>query len=175
VTGVTSARIALFDGGGWGSGITLEGIKQDLTVDHDAMINQVGPQFFRTLGIPLLTGREFTAADREGTPGVAVVNEAFVKKFKLGNDVIGRRAALWDGKDLNLQIVGVVGNAKYGSVKDEAPRYAHYLPELPRLVHQALARVAAKPGIITIGKSVVQRRHGWRQCRKCREPILRPS
>ena len=121
VSGVTSARIALFHGGGWGSEISLEGVKSDPAVDHNAMINQVGPQFFRTLGIPLLTGREFTSADREGTPAVAVVNEAFVKKFKMGNDIVGRRAALWGGKDLNLQIVGVVKNAKYGSVKAELP------------------------------------------------------
>jgi predicted permease len=121
VTGVTSARIALFDGGGWGSEISVEGVKSDPSLDHDAMINQVGPHFFRTMGIPLQTGREITAADREGTPGVAVVNEAFVKKFELGSDAVGRRAALWGGKDLNLQIVGVVGNAKYGSVKGESP------------------------------------------------------
>ena len=119
VSGVTTARIALLNGGGWGSDITVEGVKTDPAIDQGAMINQVGPQFFRTLGIPLRLGREFTAADREGTPGVAVVNEAFVKKFALGSDVIGRRAALWGGKDLNLQIVGVVANAKYGSVKGD--------------------------------------------------------
>jgi predicted permease len=94
-------------------------VKDGPGIDNDAMINQVGPAFFQTLGIPQVIGREFTTADREGTPGVAVVNEAFVKKFKLGGDVIGRRAALWGGKDLNLQIVGVVRNAKYGSVKGE--------------------------------------------------------
>ena len=119
VSGVTSARIALFNGGGWGSEISVEGVKADPNVDRDAMINQVGPQFFRTLGIPLLSGREFTPADRDGAPGVAVVNEAFVKKFHLGDDAIGRRAALWGGDELNLQIVGVVRNAKYGSVKGE--------------------------------------------------------
>jgi predicted permease len=119
VTAVTSARIALFQGGGWGSDISVEGVKNDPNVDRDAMINQVGPQFFKTLGIPLLAGREFTVADREGAPGVAVVNEAFVKKFGLGSEAIGRRAALWGGDDLNLQIVGIVRNAKYGSVKGE--------------------------------------------------------
>jgi predicted permease len=119
VSGVTSARVALFDGGGWSSGITVEGVKDDPAADHDAMINLVGPGFFQTLGIPLLIGREITPVDREGTPGVAVVNETFVKKFGLGGDAIGRRAALWGGKDLNLQIVGVVRDAKYESVKGE--------------------------------------------------------
>jgi predicted permease len=119
VTGVTASRVALFTGGGWSTGVQVEGFKADPGVDNGAMINMIGPDYFRTLGIPLLSGREFTAADREGTSRVAIVNEAFVRKFGLGRDALGRGVAVWGDKELDIQIVGVVGNAKYQRVKDE--------------------------------------------------------
>ena len=118
VTGVTSARVALFTGGGWSTGARVEGFKDEPGVDNGTMINLIGPGYFRTLGIPLRSGREFTAADRERTSRVAIVNETFVKKFGLGRDAIGKRVAVWGDKELNIQIVGVVGDAKYQAVKD---------------------------------------------------------
>ena len=117
VTGVTSARVALLTGGGWSTGARVEGVKYEPGMDNGAMINLIGPSYFRTLGIPLVSGREFTTADREGTSRVAIVNATFVKKFGLGNDAIGRRVAIWGDKEPNIQIVGVVGDAKYQSVK----------------------------------------------------------
>jgi ABC-type antimicrobial peptide transport system permease subunit len=69
----------------------------------------------------VLAGREFTASDRVGTPKVAVVNEAFAKKFNLGRDVVGKRMAYSGSKDLDMEIVGLVKNAKYSEVKDEVP------------------------------------------------------
>jgi predicted permease len=86
-------------------------------MDHGAMINLIGPDYFRTLGIPLMSGREFTTSDREETSRVAIVNATFVKKFGLGGDAIGRRVAIWGDKEPKIQIVGVVGDAKYQSVK----------------------------------------------------------
>jgi predicted permease len=119
VTGVTASRVALFTGGGWSTGVEVEGFKAEPGVNNGAMINMIGPGYFRTLGIPLRSGREFTDADREGTSRVAIVNEAFVRKFGLGRDPLGRGVAVWGGKELDIQIVGVVGNAKYQGVKDE--------------------------------------------------------
>jgi predicted permease len=87
-------------------------------MDNATLINLIGPGYFRTLGIPLLSGREFTTADREGTSRVAIVNTAFVKKFGFGRDMIDRRVAVWGDKEPNIQIVGVVGDAKYLGVKD---------------------------------------------------------
>jgi predicted permease len=117
VTGVTTARVALFTGGGWSTGARVEGVKYEPGMDNGAMINLIGPDYFRTLGIPLMSGREFTTSDREGTSRVAIVNATFVKKFGLGGDAIGRRVAIWGDKEPKIQIVGVVGDAKYQSVK----------------------------------------------------------
>jgi predicted permease len=119
VTSVTAARVPLFTGGGWSTGVQIEGVKYEPGMDNGTMINLIGPNYFRTLGIPLLSGREFTTADREATSRVAIVNAAFVKKFGLGRDMIDRRVAVWGDKEPNIQIVGVVADAKYQAVKDK--------------------------------------------------------
>jgi putative ABC transport system permease protein len=48
--------------------------------------NEVGPGYFQTLGIPLISGREFGRSDAAGAPKVAIINEVFAKKFNLGRD-----------------------------------------------------------------------------------------
>jgi predicted permease len=80
----------------------------------------VGPGYFATVGIPVLAGREFTRYDAIGTPKVAVVNQAFAKKFKLGANPVGKR--MDQGNDsLDIEIIGLVQDAKYSDVKDEIP------------------------------------------------------
>jgi predicted permease len=118
VTSVSSARVPLFTGGGWSSGAQIEGVKSEPGMDNATLINLIGPGYFRTLGIPLLSGREFTTADRETTGRVGIVNAAFVKKFGLGGEAIDRRVAIWGDKEPNIQIVGVVADSKYQAVKD---------------------------------------------------------
>jgi predicted permease len=118
VTSVSSARVPLFTGGGWSSGAQIEGVKYEPGMDNATLINLIGPGYFRTLGIPLLSGREFTTADRETTGRVGIVNAAFVKKFGLGREAIDRRVAIWGDKEPNIQIVGVVADSKYQAVKD---------------------------------------------------------
>ena len=86
--------------------------------------NEVGPGYFRTLGVPLLAGREFTRADAAGAPKVAIVNEAFAKKFNLGRNAVGKRMANRGNRQLDIEIVGLVQNAKYSEVKDPvAPQF----------------------------------------------------
>ncbi|MCC6929135.1 MAG: ABC transporter permease [Gemmatimonadaceae bacterium] len=119
---VTTGRIRLLAGSNWGSGVGVEGFDANSDTDIGASVNQVGPAYLATLGIPLLAGREFTAADVVGAPRVAIVNEAFTRKFKLGKDAIGKRFSddgLRGEKD--IQIVGVMKDAKYSEVKAEIP------------------------------------------------------
>jgi predicted permease len=80
------------------------------------------------MGIPLMMGREFTRADAFGTPRVAIVNEAFVKKFNMGNP-LGKRFGLGGGTGtkMDIEIVGVAQDAKYSDVKD-APPPQYFLP-----------------------------------------------
>ena len=87
--------------------------------------NNVGPQYFATLGIPLIAGRDFEARDSLDAPAVAIISERMARHFS-GNPV-GQRIALSGGKP--LEVVGVVADVRYASVKD-APREVVYLPLL---------------------------------------------
>jgi predicted permease len=101
----------------------VQGFKRDPDTDAGSRFNEVGPGYFKVLGVPVLAGREFTEADEVGRSKVAVVNEAFAKKFNLGTGaaVIGKRMAVGDTNNLDIEIVGLVKNAKYSSVKGVIP------------------------------------------------------
>jgi predicted permease len=113
--------VPLLAGSNWGSSVGVEGFEAGPDTDTDARYNEIGPGYFATLGVPLVSGREFTRADAGRTSLVAVVNEAFAKKFKLGRNAVGRRMDQGGGKKLDIEIVGLVANAKYSDVKDEVP------------------------------------------------------
>jgi putative ABC transport system permease protein len=121
VTGVTTSIVPLLAGDNWGNDVYVEGFPGGPDVDNNARFNEVGAGYFATLGVPVLAGREFTEADRQGSGDVAVVNEAFIKKFNLGRDAVGKFMSTHRADSLNIQIVGVVRNAKYSEVKDEVP------------------------------------------------------
>ena len=72
---------------------------------------QVSPGYFRTLQIPFLKGRDFNERDRAGAPDVLVVDETFVRNFKLGTNVLGRRIRIGDGAE-NAEIIGVVKDVR---------------------------------------------------------------
>ncbi|RPI61277.1 MAG: FtsX-like permease family protein [Lysobacterales bacterium] len=80
----------------------------------------ISPGFFEALGVPLVAGREFTASDVAAGGAVAVVNQAFVNRFNLGVDAIGKRMELFGYGAPSVEIVGIVGDAKYRNVKDDA-------------------------------------------------------
>jgi predicted permease len=120
VTGVTTAMVPLLAGSNWGTDVAVEGFERGAEIDSNARLNEVGPGYFRVLDIPVLSGREFTAGDNDGTLKVAVVNQAFAEKFNLGRDAVGK----WigpGGDSLDTQIVGLVQDAKYSEVKGEIP------------------------------------------------------
>jgi predicted permease len=123
VTSVTATTVPLLAQSAWGNNVTVEGFEAGDGTNTNASTARVGADYFRTLGIPILAGREFTEADTKGSPQVAVVNEAFARKFNLVDRVIGKRMALGAGnnKPLDIEIIGLVRDAKYDEVRDPAP------------------------------------------------------
>ncbi len=120
VTHVTSAIVPLLAGNNWGNDVRVQGFAHGPDVDANAAFNAVGAGYIRALGMQLLNGREFTESDRSGSGKVAIVNEAFAKKFNLGSNPIGKFMS--EGSDtLDMQIVGLMKDAKYANVKDEIP------------------------------------------------------
>jgi predicted permease len=127
VTGVTEGLVGLLGGSSWGNDVEVDGWKSGPDVDSNSRFNAVGAGYFKTLGVPMVSGREFTASDRIGTPKVAIVNEAFAKKFKLGRDAVGKHMQLSGAKINDIEIVGLVKDAKYSDVKDDIPP-VYFLP-----------------------------------------------
>ncbi len=124
VTAVSAARVPLLSGSNWGTNVEVEGHESGPGIDSNSRFNEVGPGYFRALGMPLLAGRDFTVADGDGAPKVAVVNEAFTRKFGLpGAGAVGRWMSNRGGSsgELDIQIVGVVQDAKYAGVKQVVP------------------------------------------------------
>lgn len=122
VTNVTGSLVPLLAGSNWGTDVNVQGFKTGPDVDNNSRFNEVAPDYFSTLGIPLLAGREFTRADRMGAAKVAIVNEAFAKKFELGRNAVGTlmKRSGSDGP-MDIEIVGLVQDAKYSEVKDAIP------------------------------------------------------
>src|SRR5207248_6241788 len=68
VNGVTSALVPLLGGSNWGNDVAVEGFPAGPDTDTNSRFNEVGPDYFRTLGVPLIAGREFRRADGAGAP-----------------------------------------------------------------------------------------------------------
>jgi len=121
VTAITAGRVPLLAGNNWGNSVRVQGFQDGPDVDDESRFNMIGPGYFKTFGVTLLAGREFTLADDHGRPKVVIVNESFAKKFGLGRDAVGKRMATSDTGALDMEIVGLVQDAKYSSVKDSIP------------------------------------------------------
>jgi putative ABC transport system permease protein len=89
-----------------------------------AEFNEVGPGFFSTLGIPIVSGREFTRADNEAAPPVAIVDQTMAARFWRGIDPVGRRVQV---RGQWRQIVGVARNARYRNLLESAEPF-FYVP-----------------------------------------------
>ena len=104
--------------------IAVDGYDAPLDQQPSADYNEIGPGFLATMGIPLVSGREFTRADNETAPPVAIVDETMAAQFWRGLDPVGRRVQV---KGTWMQIVGVARTAKYRNLL-EAPKPFFYVP-----------------------------------------------
>ena len=86
----------------------------------------VDGRYLPTLSLPLLRGRNFTAADIPTSPKVAIVNEAFVKRYWPGSDGVGRRFRSQTGGGTDYEVVGIVGDYKVNTVGEAPTPYIHY-------------------------------------------------
>jgi predicted permease len=96
--------------------------------DLRASLNLVSPGWFSALRIPVAAGRDFTAADRAGATRVAIVNEAYARRFGAGRSPIGRtlRSVAGGKPGPSVEIVGLVRDAVYGLPRDPVPPTVYY-------------------------------------------------
>jgi len=104
--------------------IAVDGYEPSPNEQSQLEYNQVSPDYFRTLGIPVFSGREFTRSDDENAPLVAIVNRTMVERYWRGQDAVGRRLQV---KGRWARVVGVVADSKYESLA-ETPKPFFYVP-----------------------------------------------
>lgn len=126
--GVESAAFARVTPLGYGTysstPIAVDGYQPPLEEQPAIEYNQVSPGYFATLGIPLLSGREFTRTDDENAPLTAIVNRTMMTRYWGGQDPIGRRLQV-NGRW--TRVVGVAADSKYESMR-ETPTPFFYVP-----------------------------------------------
>jgi predicted permease len=134
--GVQSAGVALYstlEGNNWGEGIHVEGRPAPGPDAHNnSSWDRVSPHFFETIGQPIVRGRGFTDQDTATSRMVAVVNQAFVKKFFPNEDPIGRHFGTFDQKYASsYEIIGIAADAKYTEPRDPVrPMYFRPMSQL---------------------------------------------
>jgi predicted permease len=115
--------------------------------------NLVSPDYFRTMGIKILAGREFLLTDRPGTPRIAIINESFANLAFAGENAVGRTIRL--GDDRAIMVVGVARNSKYFMLGEEnrpAMYQAYFQRPFRTADMQFLVRASASP--VSIVKSL---------------------
>jgi len=115
VLGVSTSAVMLLGDQRWRTTLAVEGSE---VARQNIHANDVGPGFFAMFDIPLLLGRDFTAADTLDAPKVAIVNESFANHFGLGDNPLGRRISFDENEPADTEIVGLVRDAAYDGVKE---------------------------------------------------------
>ncbi|HYP02848.1 MAG TPA: ABC transporter permease [Pyrinomonadaceae bacterium] len=119
--GVRSAALAYIvpiSGGGMRTNVWIEGYQPKENEDTELNLNIVSPNYFKTIGIPLVQGRDFSTADTSGAPGVVIVNEEFARRYFGGANPVGKRVRT-DSEGPYLEVVGMAKNAKYRGLREE--------------------------------------------------------
>jgi predicted permease len=123
VRSATHCAVAPIDGGAASSFATVEGFQEKPEDRRRVHQNWVGPRYFETLGTPFLAGRDFQYADAD-RPRVVIVNQAMARYYFGSASPLGRRLT-FERDPVPYEIVGVVGDAKYETMQEAAPRTAY--------------------------------------------------
>ena len=129
VTSVAFAIIPLLADNEWDNGVTIEGYTPKQGEMPDPHMQFCSQEFFETMKIPILLGREFTIKDGQGAPKVGIVNEKFAERYFGEANPIGRHIGFGidPGTKTDIEIVGVAGDTKYENMREEIP-YEFYVP-----------------------------------------------
>ncbi|HXI42883.1 MAG TPA: ABC transporter permease [Bryobacteraceae bacterium] len=146
VQSVGLAAVRILEGNEWDSSVTVEGYTPPGAGDHpQPYMNQISPNYFATLNVPFVAGRDFTIQDNQElkhgdhadpsedwwAPDKVIVNQTFVKRYFAGRNPIGRHIGFGidPGTKTDMEIIGVVKDIKYTNLRDEIPEQA-YVPYL---------------------------------------------
>lgn len=118
VQSATFAAIPLISHSMWNTNVLLPGETEKTATDHTTNRQTIRENYFATMQIPMVAGRNFTAQDTKNAPAVAIVNQTFAHKFFPNEDALGKRVRDTDSND-EMEIVGIVADTKYNSQRDD--------------------------------------------------------
>jgi predicted permease len=127
IRSVSLSAVPPMSQGQWRTGVYVRGHVAGSSENATVPWNLIAPDFFRTLEIPLLQGRDFTPRDDASAPKVAIINETMARFYFGNTSAVGRHLSLTGPGGKEIEIVGVVGNAKYSSLRQSTQRMV-YLP-----------------------------------------------
>jgi predicted permease len=140
VQSVGLAAVRILKNNEWDNWMTIEGYEPNPGDRPDAFMNSISPNYFTTLGVPVVAGRDFTIQDTQEVlhrepdnwvPTKIIVNESFVKRYFGGRNALGRHVGFGidPGTKTDMEIIGVVKDIKYMNLRNEIPDQA-FLPYL---------------------------------------------
>jgi predicted permease len=144
VRGATLSEDGLFSHSESEDPISIEGQKAQAGQEIDARFDQVGPNYFSTVGIPVLVGREITLEDGGSGQRVGLINQTMARTYFGNENPIGRR--IWDEFPTNradFVVVGVVADAKYNHVQEKTPP-RFYVPFYHAIIEPSFATVEVR-------------------------------
>ena len=137
VQSVGLANLRILEGNEWDNYVTAEGYTLPRAGSYPRpFMNMIGPNYFATMGIPVVLGREFTMqdtqevksglADDDWVPTKVIINETFARRYFAGRDPIGYHLGFGSdpGTKTPMEIIGVVKDAKYTNLRDDVPEQA---------------------------------------------------
>jgi len=157
--GVESAAFARMTPLGYGTysstPIAVDGYQPPLEEQPTVDYNQVSADYFSTLGIPLLSGREFTRADDENAPLVAIVNQTMAARYWRDQDPIDRRLHV---KGRWVRVIGVAADSKYESMR-ENPKPFFYVPLLQDFVTGPVLYIRSAQPLQSVSAALLREVH----------------
>jgi predicted permease len=128
VSSVGLSTMPILQGYGWTNSVVAEGYSADPGQDQPAILDEISPNLFTTLRVPILAGRDFTPFE---TRPVTLINESFARKYFAGRNPIGLHIGLVDNRTatpdaLKLEVIGVVKDLKFKNLRDPAPVQAYH-------------------------------------------------
>jgi len=152
VRGVTLSQNGLFSHSESADQISIEGYKPASGQTMRARFDEVGPNYFTTVGIPILMGRDITAEDSGSGQRVGLINQTMARYYFGHENPIGRR--IWDmfpTSHTDFVVVGVAADAKYNNLREETPR-RFYVPFFNPIGEATFAhlevRVSGNPSLV---------------------------
>jgi predicted permease len=122
VKAVGANRQMLLTGARWDSTLTIPGVEAKEGIQPWSFFNAITPGCFEALGIPIKAGRDLGWSDWSSSKKLCLVNEALVNEYFGGANPVGSLIAQGSGKPPDMEIIGVVGNARYDELRGTIPR-----------------------------------------------------